>query len=147
MKRVALVFASLSVLLPGLAPPCSAGNRVSTSSGYWDFEGVAQIDGRKGDRLKITVGVRNVSTDSSYVSAECSEGMASAAVDWEVWHPDVGLVASGKERFHDVCNWDHASESKVLTVPAKLNHLEIRWNITTPEQIGSSSCVFLGSDK
>jgi len=109
-----------------------AENALKSGRGYWDFKGFAGIDSHKGDTLKIEITVLNVSTDNSYRSGTCPNGMASCVVDWEIWHPDAGNLGSGQTIFQDVCNNKGQRIFEYLTIPAKYSELETRFNITTP---------------
>lgn len=109
-----------------------AGNAIKSSRGYWNFEGSVQIVKHQGNTLKVQILVRNRSTDNSYKSGQCSNGMASCVVDWELWHPDAGNVGVHRTTIQDVCNGSGARIFKSILMPAKYSRLEVRFNITTP---------------
>lgn len=109
-----------------------ADNALKSARGYWEFDGIAEIVKHQGDELKIQIIVNNLSTDNSYRSGQCPNGMASCVVDWEIWHPDAGNLGRGQTIFRDVCNGKSHRIFEICEMPAKYSGLEIRFNITTP---------------
>jgi hypothetical protein len=101
--------------------------KVKTKHGYWNFEGDVQIKGSD-----VMIVVRNRSTDDSYGSKKCKNGMASCVVDVELWHSDAGNLGSNRISFQDVCNGSGARKVAISNVPRKYKRLEVRFNVTTP---------------
>ena len=122
-----------AVVLLAIVQPLGAQNRLDSERGYWDFTGLGVVRwGQDGSAQTLILHVENRSTDDSYRSDRCPRGMASALVDWEIWHPDAGKVASGQARFSDVCNGASADVRERLSIRSEYAVLEVRWNVTTP---------------
>ena len=134
LTRSNLIVGFLVVTFSLICNPANsfAGDALKSARGYWNFGGYVKVVSHQENILKIVLVVNNLSTDNSYKSGQCSKGMASCVVDWEVWHPDVGKVGSGQTSFQDICNGESDGKSESFRLPDKYSGLEVRYNITTP---------------
>jgi hypothetical protein len=107
----------------------NAGPFKTSDGGVWDFRVHAKIH-KISKGFALSIYVKNDSTSKLYKCGGCY--CATANVDWEIWHPDAGMLKSGSYMFPDICNGTEAHTNVGVFSKKNYGVLEVRTNVTTP---------------